>query len=100
MADRESAWKELIERDCERALAFFWPDVHAEIDWARDVESKEQEFRKTHPKAATGRRIVDKLLKAYHKGSGDPRFLHVEVQARRKRDFRRRVYVYNYRAED
>src|SRR5207248_2282185 len=49
---------------------------------------------------ATGRRVVDKLLKVYQRGSGDPRYLHLEIQSYFEEGFARRVYVYNSRAED
>jgi hypothetical protein len=81
-------------------LAFFWPDVHDDLDWSRDAEALEQEFRAQAPQAEEGKRVVDKLLRIFQKGSGDPRYLHVEAQARFEAGFARRVYVYNYRAED
>src|SRR4029078_6728780 len=97
--DRETPWKELLEHDGERALAFFYPDIHADLDWTKDVESLEQEFRKLAPEALTGKRVVDKLLRAFQKGTGDPRYLHVEIQSVFEADFARRVYVYNGLAE-
>jgi hypothetical protein len=98
--DHETPWKELLEHDAERFLAFFYPDVHADLDWARDVEWLEQEFRKLAPESVTGKRVVDKLLKLYQRGTGDARYLHVEIQSYFDAGFERRVYVYNSRAED
>ena len=49
-ADHETPWKELLEQDAERAIAFFYPDVHADLDWTSDPESLEQEFRKLAPR--------------------------------------------------
>jgi hypothetical protein len=98
--DSDSPWKELAEHDGESLLEFAYPDIHADLDWARGTESLEQEFRKIHPGSATGKRIADKLLRGFRKEDGEPRYLHLEVQGRRERGFRRRVYVYNYRAED
>jgi hypothetical protein len=37
------------------------------------VESLEQEFRALAPQAEQGKRVVDKLLRAFQKGTGDPR---------------------------
>ena len=48
--DHETPWKELLEQDAERAIAFFYPDVHADLDWTSDPESLEQEFRKLAPR--------------------------------------------------
>jgi hypothetical protein len=98
--DHESPWKELLEQDAERVLSFFYEDVHADVDWSRDVESLEQEFRKLAPESATGRRVVDKLLKVHQRGTGDPRYLHIEIQSYFEEGFDRRIYVYNSRAED
>src|SRR5262245_28448152 len=98
--DHEGPWKELLEHDAERVLAFFWPDVHADLDWAREVESLDKEFRKIAPESVTGLRIADKLLKVHQRDGGDPRYLHVEVQGYFEEVFPRRVYVYNSRAED
>jgi hypothetical protein len=100
VADRESAWKELLEQDAQRVLAFFWPDILADLDWAQGVESLEQEFRAQVPQAEEGKRIVDKLLRGHQKGTGDLRYLHVEIQAHFEQGFARRIYVYNSRAED
>ena len=50
--DHESVWKELLDQDADRALAFFYPDIHADVDWTREVEWLEQEFRKLAPDAA------------------------------------------------
>jgi hypothetical protein len=97
--DRETVWKELIEQEPERFVEFFYPDVHADLDWTRDMESLEQEFRKLAPESLTGKRIVDKLLRAFRKANGDPRYLHFEFQAYFEADFPRRLYEYNSAAE-
>src|SRR5262245_26538082 len=89
-----------MEQDARRMLAFFWPDIHADLDWTQDVESLEQEFRFQVPQAEEGKRIVDKLLRGHQKGTGDLRYLHVEIQAHFEQGFERRSYVYNSRAED
>jgi hypothetical protein len=100
MADRESARKELTEQDAERVMAYFWWDIHTDLDWTKGVESLEQEFRAQAPQAEEGKPIVDKLLRAHQKRTGDARYLHVEIQAHFEAGFERRVYVYNSRAED
>jgi hypothetical protein len=97
--DHETPWKELLEQDPERAIAFFYEDIHDDLDWTHDVESLEQEFRKTAPEVALGKRVADKLLKHYQRRTGDPRYLHFEIQSYYEADFPRRVYVYNSVAE-
>lgn len=62
--------------------------------------SLELEFRPLAPQPrGKGRRIADKLIKVFRKDSKDLRFLHLEIQAKRERDFRWRVHTYNLRAE-
>ena len=57
-------WKEVIDRDWERLLAFCFPDVHGDLDWTRDYESLEQEFRPMVPAAPEGQREMQKLAKS------------------------------------
>ena len=96
MTDNDSPWKELLEQELPLALAFFLPEVHADIDWNRDYESLDQELRKLDPGGAVGKRIVDRLVKAWSK-SGDPRYLHLEAQGRKQRHMPKRMSDYNSR---
>ena len=98
MTDNDSPWKEMLEQELPLALAFFYPKVHADLDWTRDHESLDQELRKLDPGGAIGKRIVDRLVKAWSKG-GDARFLHVEVQGKRQRHLPKRMNDYNVRCE-
>src|SRR5207248_8912974 len=100
-ADYDSPWKEALDRFFEPCLAFFFPQAHADIDWTRGHVMLDKELQKIVRQAKQGRRVVDKLAKVWLK-SGAERWvlIHVEVQARRERDFPRRMYVYNYRIFD
>ena len=100
MPSYDSAWKELIDRALELALALLFPDVWAGIDWAQGYEALDPALRKIVPEGETGDRLADKLLLARAKGSGDPRLLHFEAQGKRQHEFERRVYGSNYRAYD
>ena len=53
-------------------------------------------MRKLDPGGAVGKRVVDRLVKAWSK-TGDPRYLHVEAQARKQRHLPRRMFDYNFR---
>jgi len=33
--DYDSPWKEVLERYFEDFMAFFFPEAHADIDWAK-----------------------------------------------------------------
>ncbi len=98
--DYDSPWKEALDRCFERCLAFF-PHAHADIDWARGYEMLDKELQPIVRRAATGRRYVDKLVKAWLK-TGEERWIliHIEVQASKDGDFPRRMYVYNHRIFD
>jgi hypothetical protein len=99
MTDSDSPWKEMLEQELALALAFFFPAIHAELDWDHDHEILEQELRALYPTGESGKRIADCLAKAVG-AAGDARYLHGEVQGGVEPGFPRRMHVYNYRAED
>src|SRR5262249_10264906 len=45
-------------------------------------------------------RIADRLIRAFARGSGDPRYFHLEVQGKKEPGFRRRIHLCNLRAEE
>src|SRR5690242_12044536 len=100
-ADYDSPWKEALDRFFERCIAFFFPHIHADIDWTRGYEMLDKELQPIVRGAKYGRRYVDKLVKVYLK-DGQERWIliHVEVQARREGDFPERIHVYNHRLFD
>jgi hypothetical protein len=100
--DYDSAWKELLERFFDMQLAFFFPELHAEIDWSHGSESLATELRKILPEAEGGNRLIDALVKtAAHSEAeaGDLRYLHVEVQCQVDSNFAHRLQEYNARCE-
>lgn len=44
-ADYDGAWKEGVEQYFEAFLAFFFPDIQAEIDWERGYDFLDQELQ-------------------------------------------------------
>jgi hypothetical protein len=61
----------------------------------------DKEFQQLVPKAAQGRRTVDKLVKVWRKnGRAVWVLIHIEVQAQRDRAFIRRMCLYNCRIFD
>jgi hypothetical protein len=99
--DYDSPWKEALDRFFEHCLAFFFPHIHADIDWTRGYEMLDKELQPIIRGAAHGRRYVDKLVKVYLK-DGQERWIliHIEVQGSKEADFPRRIYVYNHRLFD
>ncbi len=100
-ADYDSPWKEALDRYFEAFLAFFFPEIHAEIDWTRGYEMLDKELQPIIRRAAHGRRYVDKLVKVWLE-SGDEKWLliHIEVQGWKEHEFPERMYVYNHRIFD
>jgi hypothetical protein len=100
-ADYDSPWKEALDHYFEPCLSFFFPRVHAEIDWARGYEMLDKELQPIVRRSRHGRQYVDKLVKVHLK-DGQERWVlvHVEVQARKEVGFPERIYVYNTRLFD
>ncbi len=42
--DHDSAWKEVLENLFEDFLAFFFPDLHRDIDFSQPIEFLEKTF--------------------------------------------------------
>jgi hypothetical protein len=99
--DYDSPWKEALDRYLEPCLAFFFPRVHADIDWARGHEMLDKELQPIVRQAKHGRRHVDKLVKVWLT-TGEEKWLliHIEVQASKEGEFPERMYVYNHRIFD
>jgi hypothetical protein len=101
MADFDSPWKEALDLYFRAFLLLFFPEIHDAIDWSRPVEMLDKEFQQMVPRAAQGRRTVDKLVKVWRKNGREVWVLiHVEVQAQKDRAFGRRMCVYNSRIFD
>jgi hypothetical protein len=99
--DEDSAWKELLDRHFADFLKFFFPVIHAAIDWTRKPVFLDKELPKLGPKHLRSHRLADKLAKVRRK-NGQPLFviLHSEIQGQAGALFNERMYVYNYRIAD
>ena len=99
--DYDSPWKEILETYFEECMAFFFPDVHRDIDWSRDHEFLDKELQQVTKDAKVGKRIADKLVEVW-RVSGEQVWVlvHIEVQSQSETAFEERVYVYNYRLRD
>ncbi|MHB1562122.1 MAG: RpnC/YadD family protein [Isosphaeraceae bacterium] len=99
--DYDSPWKDALDRFFERCLAFFFPRIHADIDWTRGYEMLDKELQPIIRRAEHGRRYVDKLVKVWLR-TGEQKWIliHIEVQASKEAAFPERIYVYNHRLFD
>ena len=91
----DNPWKEVLERYFPDFMAFFFPQAHGDIDWARGHEFLAKELRRVTPDAALGERRVDELAKVWRKDGVEAWVLvHVEVQSQQDTDFAERMNQY------
>ena len=99
--DYDSPWKDVIEHYFVEFMAFFFPQIYADLDWTRPHEFLDKELQKIVRKAKTGRGYVDKLVRVWRKDGTDLWLLiHIEVQSQVDAEFPVRMYIYNYRIYD
>jgi hypothetical protein len=95
MSDFDGSWKDALDFFPKEFLAFFYPDIHADIDWTTDPVALEQEFRASSPASVTGPLRCDKLLRVALHEEEETAYLHVEVQCQFDSEFPRRAFDYN-----
>ena len=70
-ADYDSPWKEMLEGYFEEFMAFFFPEIAADIEWELGYQFLDKELQQVVRDAELGRRVADKLVKVARKGSHD-----------------------------
>jgi hypothetical protein len=100
-SDQDSAWKELLDHHFVDFLKFFFPVIHAGIDWTRKPVFLDKELPKLGVRHLRGHRLADKLAKVWRK-NGKPMFviLPSEIQGQAGASFNERMFIYNYRITD
>ena len=58
----DSPWKGIIDRYFPAFIAFFFPEIYREIDWAHSYEILDKELEKITRDAEFGKRHADKLI--------------------------------------
>ncbi len=100
-ADMDGGWKQIIEDYLEEFFRFFFPAVHAGVDFDQDYQYLDKELAQIMVGTESGRREADKLIQVHWKdGGADWILVHVEVQAQRDFDFAERMCIYNCRIWD
>ena len=100
-SDFDSAWKEIIEDYFNDFLAFFFPAIHADVDWGKGYEFLDTELQQVVRDAELGKRFADKLAKVWRSDGQELWVLiHIEIQQGREAEFAERMFVYNYRLRD
>ncbi len=97
--DFDSPWKEALEYFLPHFLAFFYPQIHADIDWSKGYQSLDKELHQLVRDARLPKGLADKLFKVWLK-DGDEAWLlvHIEVQGQPEQSFPQRAFVYNIRS--
>lgn len=98
---RDELWKRIIRSSFQSAIHFFFPKFCDEVDWPRGYEFLDKELPSIRPKSRQRGRIADVLAKVWLK-TGEELWIviHIEVQGQTDQHFDRRMYVYQYRADD
>ena len=101
-ADYDSPWKEMLEQYFQEFMAFFFPEIAADIEWEAGYEFLDKELQQVVRDAELGRRMADKLVKVTRRHAQAQLwvFIHIEVQGFHETAFEERMYVYNYRLFD
>lgn len=100
-AEFDGPWKEIIEAYFNDFLAFFFPDIHADVDWSKGYEFLDTELQQVVRDAELGKRFADKLVKVWRL-TGEELWvlIHIEVQNSPETIFPKRMFEYNYRLRD
>ncbi len=96
--DYDSPWKEAIERCFTEFLAFYFPEVHAQIDWSQPVDFLDQELRSVVSDSEPDKCVIDKLARVTRAGGQQEWVVvHLEIQSQQQAAFAERMFVYHYR---
>ncbi len=99
--DYDLPWKDIIEAYFEAFMQFFFPEIHAEIDWSRSYEFLDQELSQVVHDAELGKRVVDKLVKVWTRSGVETWvLLNIEVQSQEESNFSARIFTHYYRLRD
>jgi len=99
--DYDSPWKDILETYLAEFFAFFFSQIHAEIDWTRPPVFLDKELQQVVRDAELGRRLADKLVRVWRRDGAEAWVLiHIEVQGQEEAVFPQRMFVYHYRLFD
>ncbi len=97
--DYDSPWKEAIRLFFPDFLRFFFPTIHADIDWERPYDFLDQELHKIIGDSAQGKLQVDVLVKVFTKKAAEQWLqIHIEIQSQVDSTLAQRMFTYNHRA--
>ncbi len=92
--DYDNNWKEVVSAMIEDFLAFFMPDLYADIDFTKPIDFLEQELYDIIQEIDKDR-TIDKLVRVQLKNGEDKWiFIHIEFQTSGETLFSARMYHY------
>ncbi len=95
-AEQDSPWKLIAGQMLEDLVAFYFPTLHVLVDWQRHYESLDTELARLTRRSATGKRVVDKLVKVFLlNGQEVWILLHIEIQGYYDKKFAQRMHTYH-----
>ena len=98
---QDTVWKEAIITYFPHFLSFFFPDIANHIDFNKKFHFLDKELQKISKNSKIGKRLADLLVKVSLKnGSKQFILIHTEIQTHFKKDFPKRMFIYNYRILD
>ena len=75
----DELWKNIIEKLFPHFLAYFMPELYADVDLAQGYEFLDKELQKIKLKGKKGKKLTDKLVKVRLKdGTEEWLLIHVE----------------------
>jgi len=96
-SEQDSVWKEILDVYFQEFIAFFFPNIHKDVDWAKSYEFLDKELEKIEPDNQVGRKVVDKLVKVFLPNGREKWVLiHIEVQGYPDPGFEERMFTYYY----
>lgn len=99
--DYDNPWKDILEAYFEDFIAFFFPHIHADIDWSKGYTFLDKELQQVVQDAELGKRFADKLVKVWKVDGQETWVLcHIEIQSQEEANFPHRMFVCNYRLRD
>jgi predicted transposase YdaD len=97
----DELWKNIIEKLFPHFMAFFMPELSADVDLSKGYVFLDKELQKIKLKGKKGKKFTDKLAKVHLKdGTEKWLLIHVEVQGEHEADFGQRMFKYFYRIYD
>jgi hypothetical protein len=94
-SEGDAAWKIILDPYFSQLIEFFYPHLHAKIDWTQGYHFLDKELQRLMRGSAIGKGVVDKLIQIYsYEGKESIVLLHLEIQNQNQSYFPERLFEY------